>query len=39
MFGKIINFDNSRIMIENLKGIADTNYIGFHVVFPDGVWE
>ena len=35
MFGKIINFDNSRIMIENLKGIADTNYIGFHVVFPD----
>lgn len=35
MFGKIIGFDNSKIFLENKKGVADTNYIGFHVVFPE----
>lgn len=35
MFGKIISFDNSRMFVENLKGVVDTNYIGFHVIFPE----
>lgn len=35
MFGKILGFDNSKIFLENTKGIADTNYIGYHVVFPE----
>lgn len=35
MFGKIIGFDSSRMFVENNKGIADTNYIGYHVVFPE----
>lgn len=35
MFGKIIGFENSKIFVENQKGIADTNYIGYHVVFPE----
>ena len=35
MFGKILKFDNSRIYLENLRGVADTNYIGYHVVFPE----
>lgn len=35
MFGKILGFDNSRIYLENNKGEADTNYIGYHVVFPE----
>ncbi len=35
MFGKIIGFENSKILVENLKGVADTNYIGYHVVFPE----
>lgn len=36
MFGKIIGFDNSTIYIENLKGVADTNYVGFHAIFQEG---
>lgn len=35
MFGKILGFENSNIFVENNKGIADTNYIGYHVVFPE----
>ena len=35
MFGKIIGFDQSKIILENNNGIADTNYIGYHVVFPE----
>ncbi len=35
MFGKIIGFENSLIYVENLKGISDTNYIGYHVVFEE----
>ena len=35
MFGKILGFDNSKMFLENTKGIADTNYIGYHVVFPE----
>ena len=35
MFGKILKFDNRRIYLENLKKVADTNYIGYHVVFPE----
>ena len=32
---KILKFDNSLIYLENLRGVADTNYIGYHVVFPE----
>ena len=35
MFGKILGFDASKMYIENNKGVADTNYIGYHVVFPE----
>ena len=35
MFGKILGFDNSKIYLANNKGEADTNYIGYHVVFPE----
>ena len=35
MFGKIMGFDQSKIILENNNGIADTNYIGYHVVFPE----
>ena len=35
MFGKILGFDQSKIILENNNGIADTNYIGYHVVFPE----
>ena len=35
MFGKIIGFDNSKMYVENNKGVADTNYIGYHVIFPE----
>lgn len=35
MFGNIIKFEKSKIYIENIKKIADTNYIGFHVVFEE----
>lgn len=35
MFGRIIGFEDSKIILENLKGVADTNYIGYHVVFPE----
>ena len=35
MFGKVLGFDNSKMFLENTKGIADTNYIGYHVVFPE----
>lgn len=37
MFGNIIKFENSKIYVENKKHIADTNYIGFHVVFDDNM--
>lgn len=35
MFGKITGFFKDIIYVENLKGIADTNYIGYHVIFED----
>lgn len=35
MFGRILGFEGSKMIIENLKHIADTNYIGYHVVFPE----
>lgn len=35
MFGNIIKFEKSKIYVENIKKIADTNYIGFHVVFEE----
>lgn len=35
MFGNIIKFEKSKIYVENIKKIADTNYIGFHVVFDE----
>ena len=35
MFGKVLGFDSSKMFLENTKGIADTNYIGYHVVFPE----
>ena len=35
MFGQILGFDNSKIYVENSQGVADTNYIGYHVVFPE----
>ncbi len=35
MFGNIIKFEKSVIYVENIKHIADTNYIGFHVVFEE----
>ena len=35
MFGNIIKFEKSKIYVENIKKIADTNYIDFHVVFEE----
>ena len=35
MFGNIIKFEKSKIYVENIKKVADTNYIGFHVVFEE----
>lgn len=35
MFGRILSFEGNKLIIENAKGIADTNYIGYHVVFPE----
>lgn len=35
MFGNIIKFEKSKIYVENIKKIADTNYIGFHVIFEE----
>ena len=35
MFGKILGFDSSKMFLENTKRVADTNYIGYHVVFPE----
>ncbi|MBO5475130.1 MAG: DUF87 domain-containing protein [Bacilli bacterium] len=35
MFGRILGFEGSKMIIENLKHIADTNYIGYHVVFSE----
>ena len=35
MFGNIIKFEKSIIYVENAKKVADTNYIGFHVVFEE----
>lgn len=35
MFGQILGFDSSKIYVANSQGIADTNYIGYHVVFPE----
>ena len=35
MFGKTIKFDESKMYLQNLSGEADTNYIGYHVVFPE----
>ena len=35
VFGNIIKFEKSKIYVENIKKVADTNYIGFHVVFEE----
>ena len=35
MFGTILGFDNSKIYVQNKQQVADTNYIGYHVVFPE----
>lgn len=35
MFGNIIKFEQSKIYVENKSNIANTNYIGFHVVFDE----
>ena len=35
MFGTILGFDNNKIYVQNTQGVADTNYIGYHVVFPE----
>lgn len=35
MFGNIIGFDKNKLIVTNAKGIADTNYIGYHTVFPE----
>lgn len=35
MFGRILGFEGSKLILENTKKIADTNYIGYHVVFPE----
>jgi len=35
MFGKIIGFDDSKLIMENVGGQADTNYIGYHLVFAE----
>ena len=35
MFGAILGFDNSKIYVQNKQGVADTNYIGYHVVLPE----
>ena len=35
MFGQILGFDSSKIYVQNTQGAADTNYIGYHVVFPE----
>ena len=35
MFGTILGFDNQKIYVQNKQGVADTNYIGYHVVFPE----
>lgn len=35
MFGRILGFEGNKMTIENLKHIADTNYIGYHVVFSE----
>ena len=35
MFGKIISLTGNKIIVENAQGIADTNYIGFHIIFAE----
>lgn len=35
MFGRILGFDHNSLTVENAKKIADTNYIGYHVVFAE----
>lgn len=35
MFGKILSLVGNTIVVENASGIADTNYIGFHIVFDE----
>jgi hypothetical protein len=35
MFGTILGFENQKIYVQNTQGVADTNYIGYHVVFPE----
>jgi len=35
MFGKIIKLSGNKIIVENASGLADTNYIGYHVVFAE----
>ena len=35
MFGTIIKYEEDKLYITNTEGVADTNYIGYHVVFPE----
>jgi len=35
MFGAILGFDKAKLYIQNKSGVADTNYIGYHVVLPE----
>ena len=35
MFGKILSLTGNVIAVENASGIADTNYIGYHIVFEE----
>ena len=35
MFGTILKYENDIIHISNNEGVADTNYVGYHVVFPE----
>lgn len=35
MFGTIIKYENNLLYVTNTQGDADTNYIGYHVVFPE----
>lgn len=37
MFGKILMFKKDIIYLENLKGEADSNYIGYHLIFEDSL--
>ena len=35
MFGTIQKYEDNKIYVSNTNGVADTNYVGYHVVFPE----